>query len=376
MKKKTWLFRVVVLLILLEMRLAMPQMDAYKYKTDVKVRVTGNIDNISQTGSNCKVDMGEFWFETEGKCLFSQRQKISVIGRTQRGVIDLFFGRIRLLDAIIDDSEKKLNGGGGEESVTGFFPAFREKIREIYQSILPYDEAGLVAGMVTGDKMGLSRGFYQQMVDSGTIHIVVASGYNVMLVAGAVMSGLFWAFRRSVATMITLGVMLGYVLLAGGEAPVVRAGVMAAVLYLGELLGRRGVSGWTLLLAGWAMIMVEPQIIEKASFQLSMMASVGLMVIYPKLMRLIDTEKYRLIGFLDKIGMMTTFSTMLTTAPVIWWHFNRVNLIGLLSNVLVLPLVPGVMVLGALALPFREIAAPFLYALSHGMIVIIRFFGK
>ena len=132
---------------------------------------------------------------------------------------------------------------------------------------------------------------------------------------------------------------------------------------------------WSLLLAGWVMVMADPYILESISFQLSMAASVGLMMVYPALVSLSVMKGYRSIEMLDRVGVMTTLATMITTSPVIWWHFGRVNLIGLVSNVLVLPLVPLIMILGVLVLPLGMIAAPFLYAVAHWVSVVAYWFG-
>jgi len=151
---------------------------------------------------------------------------------------------------------------------------------------------------------------------------------------------------------------------------------MAGVMLLGEVWGRRSVSWWSLLLAGWIMVMINPLELINASFQLSMAASVGLMVVYPAIMKLFVGKTNRLIELLDKSGLMTTMATMLTTAPIIWWHFSRVSIVGLLSNLLVLPLVSVIMILGMATLIFGPLTAPFLYAAAHWVVVVIEFFSK
>ena len=364
-----------MLALLLEVRLITGQAESVNIGSGRLVRVTGNINNISQMGTKCVIRISEYWVEVNDFCQFSQGQKIKVVGKTKVGVIDIFLGRLWLSDALIDNLDDQDEPSPQKANIQFFLKPIREKIGMIYARILPSDEAGLTSGIVLGDKEALGRDFYQQLINSGTVHIVVASGYNVMLVAGTIMSGLFWLLKRAKATIVGLSVMWFYALLSGAEPSVVRASIMVTILLTGGVLGRRSMAWWSLLLAGWVMVMADPYILESISFQLSMAASVGLMMVYPALVSLSVMKGYRSIEMLDRVGVMTTLATMITTSPVIWWHFGRVNLIGLVSNVLVLPLVPLIMILGVLVLPLGMIAAPFLYAVAHWVSVVAYWFG-
>ena len=365
----------MILLVLLELRLLPLQLEKLAIENGRRIRISGYVDKTTQSISKCKASVGGFSMEIEGKCPFSQRDRIRLIGTTKKGVIEVFLGQMELADAQIDSFERSkpvLNWWG---RLLMFLAGLREKIRDIYYRLLPADEAGLVSGIVWGDKEAIGRGFYQQMIDSGTVHIVVASGYNVMLLAGFLMSCLFWLMRRRVATCYAVAAMAGYALLSGAQPAIVRASIMATVLLTGEALGRRGVTWWSLLLAGWVMMVIEPEVILSVSFQLSMAASAGLMLVYPVLVRWYEIKNSRLIEWADRLGVLTTVATMMTTAPFIWYYFGRINIIGLLSNVFVLPLVPPVMILGAATLVLRDLSAPFLYALTHLMVLSIEWFA-
>ena len=367
--------RVLILLVLFELRLLPGQINGFLYPLGGWVRVTGNANKIIRNVSNCEVEVGAFSAKIEGYCRFSQGSEVRLIGRLERGLTEMFWGRLRLSDAKIDVFENIEFGGLSDSHDRAFFDRLREKIRVIFTRLLPGEEASLVAGIVMGDKEAIGESFYQRMIQSGTIHIVVASGYNVMLLSGFVMSILFWLLRRPKATIVAVALVWFYAALSGGDPSIVRASVMAMILLIGEALGRRSVSWWSLVIAGWLMIMIEPRVLTSVSFQLSMAASVGLMVVYPQIMRWSVIQNSRLIVLLDRVGLMTTVSTMVTTAPFIAGHFGRVNLVGLISNIFVLPFVPPVMILGATTIVFKGLTAPFLYAFAHWIVVVIGWFG-
>ncbi|MBU0768403.1 MAG: ComEC/Rec2 family competence protein, partial [Proteobacteria bacterium] len=63
-----------------------------------------------------------------------------------------------------------------------------EKLLEFYKNAFPSPHSSLVAGVVIGSKEGISGNFWESLKNSGTLHVVVASGMNVTLVAGFLMT--------------------------------------------------------------------------------------------------------------------------------------------------------------------------------------------
>ena len=368
--------RVLILFLFLLLRVILNVIQTFSYHDSYRIRVFGSINKIEQYTSNCNIYVGRFLIEKQGFCNFSQGARISVIGTYKRRVIDVFYGNLWLSDAVIDTSLTDDSHINKSLVWTGVFRLFREKISYIYSQYLPSREAALVAGIVLGDKKGISGDFYKEMLSSGTVHIAVASGYNVMIVGGTVLSILFWKLRRRTATVVAIVVMLLYSLLTGAEPPVMRAFVMAAMLFVGASIGRKQVTWWALLLTAWVMLLTDISIIKSISFQLSVMASIGLMVIEPLIMRYIDTLNSKLLQLISTLGLVTTMATMVTTAPIIWWHFGRFTLNGFIGNTLILPLVPILMFFGAVMIITGPMMSLPVYLLSHLMVLIIGVIGR
>lgn len=349
-------------------------------KKGVPVRIEGEVNKIYQRGSKCIVEIGVFRGEIEGGCEFSQRDKVRLTGRSEQGVTDWLMGRVWLRDGV---KVEFLEGGDGGEDwwlkLRKGLENEREKLSLILVRLLPQKEAGLVAGIVLGEKMRLEKEFYEQLIETGTVHIIVASGYNVMVVGEMVMEMGVWLISRTVMVWVSVGVMLAYALMAGGDPPVMRAVIMGGMLLIGKAWGRRSRSGWGLSLAVWVMVMVKPEIVEEISFQLSVAASLGLMVVEPKLRSWL--EKLKLSGgwkWLLRTELLPTVAAQMTTAPIIWWYFGRVSWIAPLVNMLVLPLVPILMawgglmlLLGVIWLPLGKMIGWWVYGLSRAMVELI-----
>lgn len=370
-------FRLLVLVLGLSFRCILGWFYTLNFTLGEKVKVTGYIYNIYHRDSKCVIKIANFLFTNEKICALKVNQKISVIGTLDREVIDSFNGNLWLRDAEIDLPSEIDNVKISRNSKTELLDYFRSNLVARFKNYVPEPEASLVSGVVLGYKNDIGQDFYDQMIKSGTVHIAVASGYNILLVGGSAMAIAFYLFKRKWATMIAIASMMFYALLAGGEPPVTRALWMAGMLFIGKVIGRGSQTAWILVLTVWVMLMVDPVLVSSVSFQLSVMASVGLMMLEPHLSRYLQKiGGTSLSGFLSGVGVTTTLSTMITTMPVLWWHFDRVSFIGILSNTLILPLVPALMILGAMMLVVPWFMAWPVYAVAHWIVLMIKFFGS
>lgn len=206
------------------------------------------------------------------------------------------------------------------------------------EQVLPEPEASLAAGILLGVKRQMPQEFYQSLVKTGTLHIVAASGFNVMVVGGALMAILSRLLGRGVGIGAGVAGIWLYVVLAGGSASVVRAGVMGSLTLMAYYWGRPTEAKRLLWVAAGVMLVFNPLYIVDIGFQLSVAATVGLLYFSPRVNSWLGEYLY------------PTLAASVATAPIIWYHFGRLSLISPLVNLLVLPAVPGVMLLAAITL--------------------------
>ncbi|MBI2310781.1 ComEC/Rec2 family competence protein [Candidatus Collierbacteria bacterium] len=259
---------------------------------------------------------------------------------------------------------------------------WRMKLVGVAARNLPEPESALVLGVVLGYKSSLSREFYQSLINSGTVHMVVASGYNIMVVAGLALSGFLFFVGRGWASVLAIGVMIFYVILTGGEVSVIRAALMGSMVFVGAVLGRGAKAWWSLTLAAWLMLMVDPTIMGSISFQLSAAATFGVTVLAPYFKKRLEESGASLAGLVEKLDLTTSFSALILTWPIIWFHFGRGSLISLVSNAVILPLVPLLMAFGGLMLASGVVWGPLAtviswptYALAHLVVILVGLFG-
>lgn len=209
--------------------------------------------------------------------------------------------------------------------------ADRESLLLTIHRSLPPREAGLLGGILIGDKGGFETEFYEDLKNSGLVHLVVVSGSNVMLLVGGWIEFMarFLGRKKSIAAGLVLG--WGYANLVRWEVPVVRAMLMMSIMYWAQLWGRKFNIWRGLFLAAGIMMTGEIMILTSVSFWLSMLA----------FMAIVTARKLRMKWWWETIWV----SWWIT--PIIGLVWGRISLISPITNVLVMGMVEMITVLGA-----------------------------
>ncbi|MFH1561557.1 MAG: ComEC/Rec2 family competence protein [Patescibacteria group bacterium] len=220
---------------------------------------------------------------------------------------------------------------------------FREKLAKNFLKNLPYPEADILSGIVLGSKQDLGPDLYSDLKSTGTLHVVVASGYNLTVIGRQPVEVFAHLLGRKTALFLGLGLVWGYAGMVGLEAPIVRAAIMLSFLFLAQLLGRKFDQYRAVVGAVWLMLMVKPDLVISVSFQLSIAALLGLMF---------GGRLFTRVARIPWIGgsLAETLSAQLMVFPIIAYHFGTISWLSPLVNVLILPIVPLIMGVGLLGL--------------------------
>lgn len=232
--------------------------------------------------------------------------------------------------------------GGGQGMLRMLFRA-KQRFAESVASLLPEPHASLALGLVLGEKHGLGDKLKSVFRMVGIIHIVVLSGYNLTIVAEALMRLLQPIFLPRMRALIGALAIVAFAVAVGPSATVVRATIMALLVLFARATGRTYVALRALLLAGACMIALNPHALAfDPGFQFSYLATLGLILLGP----LVD----RVVSFLPSYAGMreyasATIATQIAVAPLILWSIGTVSVIAVVANVLILIAVPIAMLL-------------------------------
>jgi competence protein ComEC len=262
-------------------------------------------------------------------------------------------------------------------TILGTLYHIKHQLNFAIHRFLPEPHASLFAGLLLGIKSDLPSNFKTALKNSGTSHIVALSGFNVTII----ISFLLVVLRRLPRRLIWLvsGVMiLGFVIMTGAASSVIRAAIMGWLLLLASFWGRKRHAINAVLLAVATMVAFHPQILfYDVGFQLSMAATLGLVYVTP----LLSWRAKYLPQEISEV-LATTLGATLFTMPLVALYFGGVSWVTLGANLLVVPLVPYIMLVGCLGLlgfllwPTLRWLVVFVWPLSALLFAVIDWFGN
>lgn len=209
------------------------------------------------------------------------------------------------------------------------------------QRVLPEPEASLGAGIAFGRDGNLSMERKEAYNASGLRHLTAVSGSNIVLVTSLTMALAVPLVGRRYAWAPAALTLAAYLLVAGASPSVIRAGVMAGILLLGGIIGRPQ-SGLPALAGAFiVMTAIDARDALQPGFQLSMAATAGIITIAPWLSHFLERASARLPRatlpqWTCEVAAIS-FTASVVTAPIMWFHFGELSLVGPFANVLVQP---------------------------------------
>lgn len=231
----------------------------------------------------------------------------------------------------------------------------KERVESSFRASLPPISSALMMGIVFGGKQGMPTDFVDKLQTTGVMHVVAASGMNVTLLAGFLLSLLTRLTSRKKAIIFTMVALVWYAFLAGMEPSIVRASVMALFAFSAVLLGRQQQGLWILLLTACVMLLIAPSLLIDVGFQLSFAATLGIILLKPLMSK---KAKDQSILSLFKDDLTSTLAAQITTLPLLLIYFQSIGLLSVIINLLILWTIPPIMVIGAIA-AFVGLLVPF-----------------
>jgi len=253
-----------------------------------------------------------------------------------------------------------IDSDNGNPVVAGLLQ-IKQRFADRVQAVLPPPQSDLGLGLLLGVKQSLGKELEDAFRRTGLIHIVVLSGYNVMLVIAFFWWVTSWVLPlRGRVIVSVVGIVL-FAIMVGLSATVVRASIMAGILLLAKYIGARYDVLRALLFAGLIMVLLNPYLLlYDLGFQLSFMATLGLVLFLPFFEEDLATQTKQLS--LRDI-FWATLTTQIFVLPLLVFHIGEVSLVAIAVNMLVLPVVALAMLLtfvtGVVSFVSVPLAAPF-----------------
>lgn len=215
-------------------------------------------------------------------------------------------------------------------------------------------QASLGLGYLLGQRRALPPELTQALVVTGLTHVVVASGYNLTILV-RLARRLFVRVSKYLATLAASTMVIGFIAVTGASPSMTRAGLVSGLSLAAWYYGRKFHPLVLLPLAAAITVMIDPTYAwNDLGWQLSFAAFGGVMILAPLMQRYFFGTKKP--GIVRQI-LGETISASIVTLPILIYAFGQFSNIALLTNLLILPLVPLAMLLtfvtgiGGIALP-------------------------
>ena len=248
-----------------------------------------------------------------------------------RGVYALLYGR----------EDVRLSAGDGD--ALRWLPqragkAFREKVAAIWDDARV---SGFLTAELTGDKSAMDNGDYLAMQETGLAHLFAVSGLHCAFLV--TLLALLISRRQRLLCAVTIPLLLFYMVMVGMSPSVVRACIMQIFLLIAPLF-RRGSDPLTSLAAALLVILLcNPFAAASVSLQLSFSATLGMVLLSPRLYKLLTgwykgkCRPLRTALCFVAANLSATLSAVVFTAPLTAWYFRIFVLVAPLSSLLAVP---------------------------------------
>jgi competence protein ComEC len=242
---------------------------------------------------------------------------------------------------------------------------------------LPGSEGGIATALVTGDQGSVLEADAEAMRRSGLAHLLSVSGLHIAAAVGFFYFLVLRLFALVPAlalrwNLVALGfgagalAGIGYTLLTGMQVPTVRSCIAALLVLIGTLIGREALSIRLIATGALLILLIRPEALAGASFQLSFAAVTTLVTLYslPAYKRRFERREegmaragLRTFGAMIATGLAIEIALM----PFALYHFHRSGLYGVVANLVAIPLTTFVIMpleAGALLLDLVGLGGP------------------
>ncbi|MFA5100390.1 MAG: ComEC/Rec2 family competence protein, partial [Candidatus Omnitrophota bacterium] len=182
--------------------------------------------------------------------------------------------------------------GGHAPGIIAWSLRMKRKFQENIRAHMSPVASAIMEAMLLGDKSNIPRSVYRDMIKSGTVHILVVSGFNVSIVAGLLALSLkVLRLNRIVRLAVIVPALVIYCVMTGASPPVVRATIMGVFFFFSWYVRRDPGIFQALSLSAFAILVLIPPELYDASFQLSFAAVLAICSLSPAIEKLVHADK-------------------------------------------------------------------------------------
>ena len=285
--------------------------------------------------------------------------KLKITGRLEEPQIfeDFNYKNYLLKDgilAVINFPEMELIGENFGNPIMKSLFSLKQRLKESLNNVMSPPQSGLLEALFFGDEENISKDWKEKFNLTSTRHIAAVSGMNITIISALILNFLlFLGFWRPQAFYLSIILIFLYILMIGAPASAVRAGIMGILFLAAQHLGRISTGSRVIVFAATLMLIQNPLLLTlDIGFQLSFLAVMGLIYLQPIfsdfLKKIPDffLKDLTFEIFQVRVNLSATLAAQIFALPILIYNFGQVSIISPITNILILPLIPIITILG------------------------------
>lgn len=268
------------------------------------------------------------------------------------------------------DESKYLYSQISRTNIYDISNSVREYFEKVIDGCFTGDDASFLKGILISKKT-FSEEYRRRLSDSGMTHITVASGLHVGCVSVAVLWICFALRMKKRLSYAVCSVLLWMFAFLHGMTPsIVRAVIMMCFYMLAQLVGRDYDRENILYITAFIMLFVNPYMVFDVAFILSFASVLGIVLF----VNAIDSYVVRIVKFKKLSSIISaTFAVQITVFPLLALYFNKISMYCVIANMLAVPVLAPVLVLGFLLLPASVLWTGILYCVAFALRIFVKY---
>ncbi|MGB9726617.1 MAG: ComEC/Rec2 family competence protein [Minisyncoccia bacterium] len=245
-----------------------------------------------------------------------------------------------------------------------FFSILKNKIKNIFNNYLLQPQSSLLTSLVFGKKGNLNKDLEEELNLSGLSHLVAVSGLHLVILTEIIVDFLNnFSLNRFIRALILLSLLLFFALLSGFTPSITRALIMALLLVFAELNFRLYHPLNALIFTALIMTFSNPFIlIYDFGFQLSFLATLGIILLTPIFRKtyFLNQSSFKFLRNFQE-AFFSSLSALIFVYPWLIFKTGNISVLSLISNTLVVPFIPYVLILALILILFNFFYFPALF---------------
>lgn len=234
----------------------------------------------------------------------------------------------------------------------------RVTLSTIISQSLPQPEAALLTAIVLGLNTPALKPLASAFNVTGTVHLIVSSGFKVTILAGLILASTRWLYtnpatqatpmlpaqkrkynkRRWLTSTVVIICIAAYTVLSGAGPAALRAGIMGGLLVIAPLFGRTYNVYTALAICTCILTFFDPFVLWDVGFQLSFIGTLGIIILTPILQKALKSIERLPFGYAIAEISAVTIAAQIATLPIDAITFQQISFIAPITNILTVPL--------------------------------------